>query len=254
MIEAAEKAKGEAEESCRAGDEAEISLVVPCWHPEEGVASRVLRWVEFAGVGELILAVTDECEVPDELEDHERVQVVRTAKASRGLQMNRGAWEARCEIIMFHHLDSELTEEHVGSVRRALGKRERVIGGAFYRKFDQRHAELRFLEIFERWHCWGFGTLYGDQSVFVRREAFKEMGGMEEIPLMEDVAFSKRLRRSGRVILLDPPMTSSPRRHLERGPWKMTLLNIWLLVLFRLGVSPDRLHTIYYRMKPSTRG
>ncbi len=57
---------------------------------------------------------------------------------------------------------------------------------------------LAWSERLVRWYSNRFGVIYGDQSVFVRRAAFDAMGGYRDIPLMEDVELSERLRRSGR--------------------------------------------------------
>jgi hypothetical protein len=64
---------------------------------------------------------------------------------------------------------------------------------------------------------------------------------------MEDVEFSQRLRTRCAITLLDPAIISSPRKHLAQGPWRVTLKNASLLALFALGVSPDRLHALYYK-------
>ena len=70
---------------------------------------------------------------------------------------------------------------------------------------------------------------------------------------MEDVEFSRRLRRSGKVVLLDPPMRTSPRKQIEQGAWRVTLRNLLFLILFRLGVSAERLHRRYYALPRSSR-
>jgi hypothetical protein len=129
-------------------------------------------------------------------------------------------------------------------------RRPEVAGGAFYRRFDERHPRLRWAETLERWHSRAFGTLYGDQSIFVRRTHFFQLGGFAPLPLMEDVEFSRRLRRSGRIVLLDPPMSSSPARQIEQGAWRTTLRNMLFLLLFRCGVPADFLHASYYRRMP----
>ena len=63
---------------------------------------------------------------------------------------------------------------------------------------------------------------------------------------MEDVEFSKKLRKAGKTIILDPPVESSARRHLRKGPWRTTILNGLFILLYKLGVSPQRLHRWYY--------
>ena len=90
------------------------------------------------------------------------------------MQMNLGAQLATGDVLVFHHVDSILTEAHLRSIADALGD-SRCVGGAFYRKFDERHPRLRALEKFERWHCRAFGTIYGDQTVFVRHDHFQEL-------------------------------------------------------------------------------
>lgn len=91
------------------------------------------------------------------------------------------------------------------------------------------------------------GTLFGDQSIFVRRDVFERMGGYRAFPLMEDVDFSKRLLNEGRRVVLDPPITTSARHHMKRGSWRTSLRNGTMLLLFALGASPDFLHAWYYR-------
>lgn len=135
---------------------------------------------------------------------------------NRGRQLDAGAAVATGRWILFHHADSQITPEHLQALA-ALDVEKNVVGGAFYRRFDQRHPALRRFEPVERWHNRSFGPLYGDQSLFARREVFTALGGFRGLPLMEDVNFSLRLRRAGRVVVLDPPMASSPRRHLARG-------------------------------------
>jgi glycosyltransferase involved in cell wall biosynthesis len=178
-----------------------------------------------------------------------RIKVCLAERPGRGRQMNLGAETASGDVLLFHHVDSQLTEEHLRALRRIMSQPE-VAGGAFYRKFDQRHPHLRWLEAIERWHSRAFGTLYGDQSIFVRRVHFLQLGGFATLPLMEDVEFSRRLRRSGRIVLLDPPMSSSPARQIEQGAWRTTGRNMLFLLLFRCGVPADFLHAWYYRRMP----
>ncbi len=162
--------------------------------------------------------------------------------------MNLGAQLATGETLLFHHVDSKLTSAHLDALAGALSDGN-LIGGAFYRAFDERHPSLRWLEKLERVHLRSFGTIYGDQSVFVRRDVFTQLGGFAAIPLMEDVEFSKRLRRAGKITLLDPPMRSSPQRQMEQGAWRVTWRNLAFLVAFRCGVSAHTLHRWYYRQE-----
>ncbi len=90
----------------------------------------------------------------------------------------------------------------------------------------------------------------GDQAIFVARSVFEQAGGFPDIPLMEDVAFSKQLRKFAKPWCWTTPVVTSSRRWREQGTLKTIVLMWWLRFLFFLGVSPSLLHSLYYR-KPA---
>ena len=121
-----------------------------------------------------------------------------------------------------------------------------LVGGGYNRRFNPHHRSRRWMEpVIRKINSWS--TIWGDQSMFVRRSHFESMGGFKAIPLFEDAEISKRLRRSGKVKLLDPPMWSSARRHKVYGSWRASLEIFVVVQLYRLGVSPFWLHKQYYR-------
>jgi len=147
-------------------------------------------WARFPGVHEVIVCTIETPAVPNSKESDESVNVCWSDKIGRGFQMNRGAELATGDALLFHHADSVLTEAHADSITREMSD-VKIVGCAFYRKFDERHPHLRWLEGPERSHSRLFGTLYGEQSIFVRHSHFKRLGGFANIPLMADVEFSK---------------------------------------------------------------
>ncbi|MGI8431349.1 MAG: TIGR04283 family arsenosugar biosynthesis glycosyltransferase [Chthoniobacterales bacterium] len=223
-----------------------ISVVIPTWNDRAHLGRLLPELVRLETLHEVI--------VVDAADDAATAEVVRAAGATylrapepnRGAQMNLGAACASGEAVIFHHADGLLQPEHVSAIAQAL-RDPAVVGGAFYRKFDRRHPRLLWLETVARFLTRRGGTLFGDQSVFVRREVFTRLGGYAPIPLMEDMEFSKRLRRSGRIALLDPPMESSSRRHERRGAWRTSIQNGLFILLYYGGCSPHRLHRWYYR-------
>ncbi len=229
-------------------DSAAISIIIPIWSGENLDPSTILRWAGLKGVREIILVGTPDCTEPSMIAHAENINFLRAPATGRGIQMNTGAAAASGDVLLFQHIDTELTPAHIESLTTATDNPS-WIWGAFYRKFDDRHPALRWLEKPERVHCRWFGSLYGDQSLFVRRTAFEEHGGYAKIPLMEDIEFSDRMRRSLAPLLLDPPIASSPRRHLQRGSWKTTLRNLLMIARYRLGACPKTLHSEYYQSK-----
>jgi len=220
-----------------------ISVIIPVWRDSPSLRNLIARLRCFSEIREMIVSAAEPSANLKNLEALGAI-LLQNGEPNRGRQLNNGARIANGEWLLFHHADTEFTAEHAAAIA-ALDPTD-VVGGAFYRKFDERHPHLRGLEFFERWHCRAFGTIYGDQSIFVRREHFVRMGGFAPLPLMEDVEFSARLRRSGKIELLDPPMRSCAQKQIEQGAWKVTLRNLLFLVLFRCGVPVKRLHAWYY--------
>ena len=229
-----------------------ISVVIPAWH-EHAALGRLLTILRSAGPGiEVIVAWAEPDAAARRMVLEMGARWVEAGEPNRGRQLDLGAEMATGEWLLFQHADTAVTSAHLAAL--AALDDPAIVGGAFYRKFDERHPRLRCFEKVERWHNRTFGALYGDQSIFVRREIFAALGGFRDLPLMEDVDFSLRMRRHGRLRLLDPPLASSPRKHLARGPWRTTFANAGLLFLYHLGVPPRRLHAFYYRRGAASSG
>ncbi|MDP9292164.1 MAG: TIGR04283 family arsenosugar biosynthesis glycosyltransferase [Verrucomicrobiota bacterium] len=223
-----------------------LSVIVPCWNDASALEKTLSAIRNLDGVLETIVSdatAGDDCA---HIATQFSATVVRNSVPNRGRQMNAGAAIAAGDIFLFHHADSDLTQAHISALRTAMADRA-IAGGAFHRKFDTRHRIIAPFEPVSRILGKLGGTLYGDQSIFVRRAIFRALGGFADMPLMEDVEFSKRLRRFGRTIVLDPPMISSARRHAKNGAWRTSLQNAALIVLYKCGASPERLHQFYYK-------
>ncbi|GAB4240033.1 MAG: hypothetical protein OHK005_01870 [Candidatus Methylacidiphilales bacterium] len=232
---------------------ARISIIIPFWSADEIDPTHILAWTDFPGILETILVGAPGSSIPTKLTAHERIHFLPAPATGRGIQLNTGAAIASGDILLFHHLDTVLTPKHTQALTNAA-QLPSWTWGAFYRKFDHRHPGLRWLEGPERLHCRWFGSLYGDQSLFARCAVFLERGGFADIPLMEDIEFSDRMRRSDPPLLLDPPINSSPRRHLRRGPWKTTLNNLLMIARYRIGACPRKLHSQYYAQPTAPKG
>ena len=228
------------------GGRLKFSVIIPCWNEAENLAVLLPELRQIDNPPEIIVVNAGQDRQTEQLAIAADAILLFSSKANRGEQMNRGAQAATGDVLIFQHSDTQLHAAHLASIEAALLKEPEVIGGAFYRKFDRRHPRLDFLERAARFLNRRGGTLYGDQSVFVRRKIFENLGGFATIPLMEDVEFSRRLRKAGKTVVLDPPVESSARRHLRRGPWRTTIQNGLFILLYKLGVSPHRLHRWYY--------
>ncbi len=226
-----------------------ISIVIPCWKNRDLVRERIACLAGSPHCHEVVVAdatpaggAEEGWESPPE----KRVKWVPCVRPGRGPQMNAGAAECSGEVILFNHADTDLRPAHLRAVAEGLGRD--AVGGAFYKNLAEHHPKLRRARPLVRWYSARLGILYGDQSVFVRRSDFEAMGGFAEIRLMEDVEFSDRLRRRGKVVLLDPPLSTSMERFRRRGYLLNKVQNMLFVLVFRLRlVDPDRLYDWYYR-------
>ena len=228
-----------------------ISLTVPVWNDDELVVDLVSRLQVVPEFAEWVGAAVQPGASHLELHRQGMVRLISCDEPSRGRQMNAGAAEARGALLCFHHADSELLPEHLVALEKAA-RNEAILGGAFHRRFDDRRGFMIWWEgLVQRLNSFA-GPLFGDQSIFVRTSVFEKLGGFADIPLMEDLEFSGRLRRLGGTVLLDPPLWSSPRRFRRQGNWRTRMLNMVFIGLFYFGVDPRTLHRWYYRKRGSS--
>lgn len=202
-----------------------ISVIIPTRDEAGTVAAVVRRAGVLAGVCEVIVSDGGSSDGTRTRAEQAGACVLRAPRTGRGPQQNHGAAWASGDILLFLHADTWLPSGAGRSIQCALADPRRV-GGAFKRRFTgsevgaalactSRLADLRC-----RW--WGLG--YGDQALFVRRDAFHAVGGFPESGL-DDVGLSQRLRHlAGKpgFALVGPPIYSSARRFRHR-PLKRVL-------------------------------
>jgi rSAM/selenodomain-associated transferase 2 len=223
-----------------------LSVIIPSWKDHANLVRSVPVLIALHALHEVIVVDASPDPATAEAMTAAGAIYLRATQPNRGAQMNLAAESATGEVLIFHHADSIINAAHVAAIHQAL-RDPGVIGGAFYRKFDARHPRLLWLETVGRFMARHGGSFFGDQSVFVRRNTFHTLGGFAPIPLMEDMEFSRRLRRAGKVAVLDPPVQSSDRRHQHRGAWQTSIQNGLFILLYKLGLSPRHLHRWYYR-------
>jgi rSAM/selenodomain-associated transferase 2 len=160
--------------------------------------------------------------------------------------MNAGARAARGDILWFLHGDSVPPAGAVDCIRTALDKSGRD-WGRFDVKLSGDRLLLRTVETLMNWRSRLSGIATGDQGIFIRRSVFLQMGGYPILPLMEDIALSRALKRASRPVCLHERLVTSSRRWEQKGVGR-TILLMWLLRLaYFLGVDPNRLAQIYYK-------
>lgn len=169
---------------------------------------------------------------------------VLSSPRGRARQMNCGAAKASGDVLLFLHADTMLPPTAFNDIREAL-KDPRCVAGRFDVRLDGDHWALGLVGrmISLRSRLSKIGT--GDQAIFVRRDSFKKIGGFPDIPIMEDIALCRTLKRAGKIACLRSRVVTSARRWESCGVWR-TILRMWTLKsLYLLGVSPHRLKRFY---------
>ncbi|MDP1690889.1 MAG: TIGR04283 family arsenosugar biosynthesis glycosyltransferase [Burkholderiaceae bacterium] len=165
------------------------------------------------------------------------------APRGRAAQMNAGAAACPAEVLLFLHADTRLPENADALVRRA------TLGPAAWGRFDLRFASDRPLlrcvgAMMNRRSRWT-GIATGDQAIFVRQDRFTQVGGFPDIPLMEDIALSRRLKALGPPACLRARVTTSARRWQRHGVWRTILLMWRLRAAYFFGADPAQLALRY---------
>jgi len=227
----------------KSGCRARLSIIVPCLNEAAIIVEGLSALARLRRQGaELILVDGGSSDVTSALGGPWVDRVLR-APPGRARQMNEGAGEAQGDILLFLHADTRLPRNADELIAGALG------GGRVWGRFDVeihgRHAMLRVVARLMNLRSRLTGIATGDQAIFVSARVFREIGGYPDIPLMEDVALSRRLKSLGRPACLRERVTTSGRRWETRGVWR-TILLMWRLRLqYLLGADPHKLAAHY---------
>ncbi|MGH7182207.1 MAG: TIGR04283 family arsenosugar biosynthesis glycosyltransferase [Nitrospiraceae bacterium] len=166
------------------------------------------------------------------------------APCGRARQMNEGAKTSHGEILLFLHADTQLPDDAKTMIHMALANQQ-TVGGWFDVQFDRPSMWGTIISRMMNWRSRLSGIATGDQALFVRRHVFEQIGGFADMPLMEDIDFSSRLKRTGTTAALTATVTTSFRRWERHGPLRTILLMWALRFLYWIGISPHRLKNYY---------
>ena len=219
-----------------------IAVIIPVLNEEAGIAAT-LRAVQRLEPDELIVVDGGSTDRTRQICQSMGV-VVAASPCGRAAQMNFGAANATADILLFLHADTRLPDSALTDIRAAMGH-PNCVGGRFDMQLDGDKLMLKIVGamISLRSRLSKVGT--GDQAIFIRREIFNRLGGFPEIPLMEDIALSRAMKRAGAVACLRSRVVTSARRWEIEGVWR-TIFKMWTLKsLYLLGVSPLRLKRFY---------
>ena len=222
-----------------------ISIIIPTWN-EASVITQTLRDLRTQRPHEIIVVDGGSSDATmSQAKDADRVLA---STPGRAFQMNAGAAAAGGDLLLFLHADCRLAAGTLNAIERTLARRS-VLAGCFSMRVEAEGWGYRSIDACATARVRWTGVAYGDQGLFLRREDFVRLGGFPPIRFMEDVFFSQRLARRGRVVVLPQKIYVSPRRWQKVGLVRQTLRNWTLTALALAGVPPDRLAEYYPRIR-----
>jgi len=216
-----------------------LSIVIPTLNEAAGIARTLEALAPLRANGhEVIVADGGSEDGTRELAAALADRVIAAARG-RARQMNAGAAAAAGDALLFLHADTRLPPRADQAVIEAL--RDRA-WGRFDVRIDGRSPLLAVVAFFMNLRSRWSGIATGDQAIFARRESFP---GFPEIALMEDVAFSKAMKRRTPPACLRDKISTSGRRWERNGVVRTVILMWRLRLAYFLGASPDELARQY---------
>lgn len=224
---------------------ATVSIIIPTFNEADHIAALVEYLRRACGPDdavELLVVDGQSTDPTAALAGQAGARVVVCPRKGRAAQLNHGASIATGQILYFLHADSYPPATFLHAIRQAVAQ---GYGSGCYRlAFDYPHWLLRF----SGW-CTRFRTnwfRFGDQSLFVQRALFEQVGGYrEELLVLEDQELVVRLRRRAPFRILPGPIVTSARKYVENGVVRLQSVFFLICALYQLGVGQPTLVRVY---------
>ena len=224
---------------------ATVSVIVPTLNESAHVTATLSPLQHIRRSGHEIILVDGGSDDGTRDVASSQVDRVMTGPRGRALQLNVGAREARGDTLLFLHADTVISPEAIAAFLDEFPS-SRWVWGRFDVRLSGSHFMFRVVENMMNIRSRLSGIATGDHAIFVRRETFEKVGCYPEIPLMEDIAISRRLKREGRPFCPSRPIVTSSRRWEENGIPRTILLMWRLRLAYALGADPRGLARSYY--------
>ncbi len=225
-----------------------LSVIIPVFHEQDTINTVVKNIYKLQVPGCVEVIVADGTQEGSTLQVLEEKAVPLLSLPGRARQMNAGAKVARARAILFLHADTILPANALIQIIQTLEKG--YVAGAFELSFEPEAGFfLRIVACAARWRTRLTKVPYGDQAHFFSKAFFTNIGGYKDIPIMEDIDIFKRIKKQrGKICILKDMAITSSRRYKKEGPLRRVIKNVWIRLLYHLGVSPvslKKLYTVY---------
>ncbi|MGM0366296.1 MAG: TIGR04283 family arsenosugar biosynthesis glycosyltransferase [Actinomycetota bacterium] len=223
-----------------------ISIIIPTLNEEKNISSCIESILRQTPEFEIIIVDAGSSDNTVAIAQSKKAVVLRSDKKNIGYQCNLGAKSSNGDILIFLHADTRLCENALERVRYFFKKYRGAAGGSFNMRIEGNSFFYKILSMGGNIFCAITKIHFGDRGIFVRKKVFERISGFQDMPIMEDVDFSQRMKKHGKTKILKGPVVSSSRK-FEKEPFYKTLYLV-LSSLFYYMVKADlnRIKEKYY--------
>jgi rSAM/selenodomain-associated transferase 2/rSAM/selenodomain-associated transferase 1 len=221
-----------------------ISVIIPVRNEASQIPDVLSNVMTAPGVEVIVADGNSQDETCDQARAHGAT--VMCVSPVRARQMNLAAGQAHGDILLFLHADTRLPRGYEITARHILAQPHTAMG-AFSLAIAGNNPKLNRIAGWANRRSRWLQLPYGDQAFFMRKEEFISAGGFPEIPIMEDYALVRKLKKLGSIRIAPAPATTSPRRWATLGAFRTTLINAAMLAGYHLGIKPEHLARWYRR-------
>ncbi len=208
-----------------------VSIIIPILNEEKVLTEKADHFKNLSKRAEIIFADGGSSDKSRRIAG--RYGEVISAKKGRAAQMNRGARSSTSDILLFLHADTVVSWGALESIEETM-RGKGIVGGCLTQRIAKEGVIYRFIESFGNIRARVTKIFYGDQGIFINKGAFFNLKGFPEVPVMEDVLLSRRLRRFGKTAVMPDIISTSPRRWEKRGALRTIFFYSSLNLLFWL--------------------
>jgi rSAM/selenodomain-associated transferase 2 len=182
-------------------------------------------------------------------QSYDDVRIIQNPVENKAMQMNAGAKAATGTILYFLHPDTMPPRDFAYEIVNHY--ENGYVGGCFRLQYDHTHWLLRLNGWFTRFNLNLFRS--GNQSLFVQRNLFNALGGFrEDHVLLEEQELMRRITASGKFVVIPRYITSSAKKYVENGIFRLQWIYVYIYTLYTFGVSQSQLMRMYeYLLSPA---